>query len=288
MTGAIDHPAVCAAIDPKEPNDSCVLDKGQARSGTIGAADGLPARQIARNLVTAGFWWPYRVHRDSLTRSIVGALERCFRPDPKVAIFGSGNCNDVNLIDILPVLDRLCLVDIDTDSVGRGLTRQGVDRDGRIQVHSADLSMPNGFVCHDHDIIVSSAILTQLFESALNYRASSRSSSEELAILMRVREQHLSNLIASLRPGGHSVGLLVCDLVSSLTCKALKTARQSDAANLMADCLEDGNFFSGTNPYGIAAHLSNLGVRYVNIAQPWIWDMGESRRLTTLLTFVSQ
>lgn len=86
-------------------------------------------------------------------------------------------------------------------------------------------------------------------------------------------------------------GLLVNDLVSSVSLPNLASVRASELPSLMDRVIRAGNFFTGCNPYAICAQLEDdpdLSPSVTDIIshEPWVWTMGSTmHRLVYAISF---
>ena len=87
--------------------------------------------QQRRNCLADDTWTLYSAHRERVTRTLlefrIGSAER-------LCLLGAGNLNDFDLGSLLATFQEIALVDVDAKALQRGLARQGLNGDSRIQV----------------------------------------------------------------------------------------------------------------------------------------------------------
>ena len=98
------------------------------------------AEQERRNLATRGHWQLFADHR----RRVTDLLQTSGHPTKKPAtlcVLGAGNCNDLDLLQLLTYFGRIHLVDWDAPALEAGLARQDLAGDSRLVLHGGvDLS----------------------------------------------------------------------------------------------------------------------------------------------------
>src|SRR5262249_3473429 len=80
-------------------------------------------RQITFNAESRGQWDAFASHRQKVSGLLAASV------DPRrsrLCILGAGNCNDLDLPELLKAHRELHLVDLDAEALVRGATRQGV------------------------------------------------------------------------------------------------------------------------------------------------------------------
>lgn len=207
-------------------------------------------QQLAFNTQTFDRWDAYAEHR----KRVSGLLRPEISTDlGRLCILGAGNCNDLDLCELLAAYREVHLVDWDASSLARGTARQGVaahpglhllggvDVTGmldlieiwspRSQIGDGDLascaenpvrsvgpSLPGSF-----DFVASTCLLTQLIGSLVNSVGENHPRFVEL--VQAIRAGHLRLMMSLLRPGGTAA--LITDIVSSETCPTLRSASSS-------------------------------------------------------------
>lgn len=229
-------------------------------------------RQRALNSETSRLWNDYQGHR----RRVMELINRHAPSGAgRLVILGAGNCNDIDLPELLSRFTELCLVDIDGDAVTAGVHRQGVARQSLV-IHgdldlNDDVDQLAATIGHA-DVVVSTAALTQLIDDVVG-RAGT------VDEILRARDHHLQVIAGILSPG--AAGILVTDVVSSDTLPQLADA-EDGLTGLLENAVASGNFFTGANPFAIHHRLTEAAqwsVRSRGIASPWIWKLGDRRYL---------
>jgi hypothetical protein len=257
-------------------------------------------------------WDRYAGHRRRLTR----LLRSVAPPGGTIGVLGAGNLNDLDLRALLPTCRALHLVDIDGETVHAGLARQGLTSSATIAVHSPiDLtgildSLPvAGGVWSESarsrfldvlaerrlvvpgapfDVSISPCALTQLLQSVVE---SGVFPADRPQVSLALRDRHLEDLLRLTRPGG--ITILATDVVSTTTAPGLLQVSAIELEDVMARLIAAGNFFTGTNPYRIAALLEE-DPRYrdrvdaVRIVDPWLWPVTRDRQHLTCAIVVSR
>jgi hypothetical protein len=229
-----------------------------------------------------------------------------------LCVLGAGNLNDLDLGYLLNLYEQVDLVDIDVDAVRGGLARQGAAAATAVRVHGpVDLSgildlLPTGShhgqdvaTLNDalarhrcvldgapFDVTVSTGLLTQLLQAVLD---SSLTSNDVVEVSLALRNKHLADLVHLTRPGGTAV--LVTDVVSSTTAPQILNTTQADLEQQMAALVAAKNFFTGTNPYRIAALLEEDNrfhplVADVRLLDPWLWRVTADREHLTCAVLI--
>ena len=93
--------------------------------------DRLSQEQQRRNAESAMAWSLYSPHRERVTQMLLDARTPSVK---RLCLLGAGNLNDFDLASLMSAFQELVLVDVDADSLQRGLAQQGFARDDRIQI----------------------------------------------------------------------------------------------------------------------------------------------------------
>lgn len=234
------------------------------------------SEQQRRNRLSYDAWQAFAAHRSRVMELLVDAAKN--REQPALMLLGAGNCNDVDLRQLLVVYSRIHLIDLDAAALQDGLRRQGVEGEPAIVLDGeVDLLNQPGIESDQPstDVVASLCLLSQLIEAATTQFAGS--SEDQLAVVQVVRRQHLELILNSVRPGG--VGLLITDFVSSDTAPELTNLDDAHLPALAARCLATRNFFTGLNPAVIVDLLKHdphfaAHVEEVAVTPPWKWDLG--------------
>lgn len=249
-------------------------------------------RQVARipryedgtgNLLLRGAWERWSTHRTALMILLEHA-GRLAQNTHAVCCLGAGNCNDIDLCDLVRDFNEIALVDLDSSAIANGIEAQGLPADHEsvltiapLEVTSHRFGPGSALQRSRYDVVLSSGLLTQLCQSEL-----SRSDFVAPERLLAVRSQHLRFIADLLRPGG--VGVLVVELVSTDTAPHLTRLEASALSNEMRRLIESGNFFTAMNPFAIWQCLSTdptLGFAHAALTNPWLWRMTEARTYLT-------
>ncbi|MEQ9408482.1 MAG: hypothetical protein RIK87_12180 [Fuerstiella sp.] len=265
---------------------------------------------ITRNRETAGLTESYQPHREMVMRlmratvaDLCGSAEgRC----SSVVLLGAGNCLDVDLPALSSLFDRIHLVDVDRAAVSDAVAAVELSSD-RIQIHApVDIAEPllsltsrdfepaennrdhciqvlqllaseNGVAeVPEADVVVSLCVYSQILDALQRLIPVGHPTFGHA--VKSVRMGHLRRMLSMLRPGG--VAVFVTDVVSSDTVPDLRTATSDSLPALVRRCVNDQNFFTGTNPAMILADLNMLsrlpsGPDTVHTIDPWLWRMGQ-------------
>jgi hypothetical protein len=260
--------------------------------------DWLSQEQLRRNLAADDTWTLYAPHRERVTRW----LQRSHRSaDDRLCLLGAGNLNDVDLRRLLPEFREIVLVDLDESALERGLERQGVVGDPRIQrIAPADVTgavaefakLKLGTAADDEithcqsllartprlshlgqfEVVASVGLLTQLIETVV--LSIGNAHPQFWPTVSAMRAQHLRVMLGLTAPGGSTV--LVTEVLSSDTCPELLSVNVSDLGALLQREIAARNFFTGTNPAALRHFVLNdpvLGseVSDVRVSEPWLW-----------------
>jgi len=255
-----------------------------------------------RNAESRERWECFAPHRRRVTDLLVAAP----RADKgRLCVLGAGNCNDLELAELLDAFAEVHLVDLDEAAVRGGLAAQSPANPGRAHVHggldlagcnaimgdwtpeqppsAADLercidaaaSCPAPRIPAPFDVVASICLLTQLIDSAATAVGGEHPRFMELLASLRLRHARL--LFELLAPGG--TALLITDFVSSVTYPPLATTTERDLPGLAAKLIESRNFFTGVNPAVLHALVQAdpvlaPRVRRLEMSRPWLWDFG--------------
>ena len=256
--------------------------------------------QRALNLRTAGAWPEYAGHRQRVTELVGGSAQGL-----PLCVLGAGNCNDIDLTQLVPRFRQIVLVDIDAASTESAVARQPpavrnvievrapVDFSGLAELSqsraaspatSADIAnqVAKLITREPFDLVVSTCVLSQIIDQV---RTQFGEESERcLPLVQAVRELHLLLLLQLLRVGGR--GVLISDMVSSDTAPNLAATEPQALPVLMARLVAAKNFFTGLNPFvieGLIKQHPSLAplVARTALHPPWLWQLGSSRSYLT-------
>jgi hypothetical protein len=232
-------------------------------------------------------------------------VEDLVPPAGRLCVLGAGNCNDLDLAQLLEHYEQVHLVDRDRAALEFGTRQQQLATHSRIVLHGGvdvtgdgmELTSPSSRArttanstnstpneTHDrHDwalpgpfeVVVSTCLLTQLLDAV---RLSLGEQHTDLTeSVLSVRDQHLRRLVSLTAAGGRFV--LVTDIVSSATFPDLAHVPNENLAAALIRLIAAQNFFTGVNPFALLQfyHMdpatSGL-VSDVRLARPWLWDFG--------------
>lgn len=258
----------------------------------------LIAEQCRRNVVADDTWKLYSVHRDRVTRTL---LEARTDSAERLCLLGAGNLNDFDLSTLLTAFREVVLVDLDADALQRGLTRQGLAGDARIQIVApvdvsgvfAELTTMENPQAREAaierclrtlaqtpdfgwrgscDVVASVGLLTQLIDGVT--RTIDESHPRCWEVVSALRTQHLCLMLELAAPGGTAV--LVTEVVSSDSCPALLSVSATELPELLRREIAARNFFTGTNPAALQqllrTEVSLAGqLASVRFSEPWLW-----------------
>lgn len=242
----------------------------------MASADNLLAEQGRRNRESRDAWSAFTAHRARVMQLLIEAAAG--RQQPALCLLGAGNCNDVDLSQLLPHYAAIRLVDCDAPALNAAVDRQGLASNPAIVLQgNVDLLGPPMQGLGPFDVVASLCVLSQLVDAATQLLGNDPQSPQTLELVRAIRHRHLTLLVELLRPDG--CGLLITDLVSSETVPHLQTLPQSQLASVIAHCLATKNFFTGLNPAVVLDVLQRDPWFTARITVepplgPWIWDLG--------------
>jgi len=273
----------------------------------------LVIEHLRRNANSRSYWDTFAPHRRRVTELLLADRPRS---GGRLAVLGAGNCNDLELDQLATAFDEVHLFDLDGAALADAVARQLVPQSDMFRLHGGvDVT---GIVdelarcCADEppqesgalnrliasatsggpalggpfDVVVSACLLTQLIDTV---RLAIGDRHPRLVdFVLAVRDRHLRLLAELLAPGGR--GVLVTDIVSSDTCPELMTLDESDLLVRLRQWVARGNFFTGANPFVLAARFGQddwlkENVTDVRLDQPWIWQIGPRAYVVCAITF---
>ena len=259
----------------------------------------LTERQILHNHTTADHWSLFRSHREEISRLII---QEKTPKNSRLCVLGAGNCNDLDLTLLRNFFSEIHLVDLDCEALLAGVARQhatdfpglrlhcGVDVTGILKNNLRPNSRKMNIQGEDRwthqnrvfsnlaflgtfDIVISTCLLTQLFDSGAFLL---RPQNFPVKLFKTLRMQHLLLLAELLNLRG--VGILVTALSSSTIIQDLANVPSENLPVLLNGLIHQDLTFRGTNPRKIISMLeanpllSSL-VHQVQLASPWIWNL---------------
>jgi len=264
--------------------------------------------QQRRNQQTRGCWELYAEHRRQVTDLLVGHCPEGARPlggdvpTSRLCVLGAGNCNDLDLPQLLTRFGEIHLVDLDGDALSAGVGAQHLAADLRVGLHPGiDVTGLSGRLSNwscdrppppaeieamlavaagesplplegPFDTVASVCLLSQLLEPIK--LALGETHSCYLPLIQAVRARHLRQVVNLCRPGGHLV--LVTDFVSSDTCPELATVADAQLSALAEQLVLSQNFFTGLNPFLLRQMFASdpwltRRVMDARLSRPWRW-----------------
>lgn len=259
--------------------------------------------QVALNRSTSDAWQHYATHRRQVQAYLLD------EPGSALTVLGAGNCNDMDLSQLLQTYETVRLVDVDRASVEAGLRRQGltsrevaraviIERDFTEVMPLVDEWLSTGAssepepvqqLCQSirgratrsvpiADVVLATPSLSQVLGAVAGVLQGP--ADPRLRVMQELRWRYLRAFTACLAPRGR--GILLIDFVSSDTTPLLLAAQApNDPGSLATSCLAEGNFFTGCHPLLVADILRAdraFGCVDVRVAEPWIWGLSEARR----------
>lgn len=282
-------------------------------------ADSLPSvltEQERRNRATRGHWPLFADHRRTVTDLLLASGDSNKKP-ATLCVLGAGNCNDLDLLPLLTRFGTIHLVDWDAAALADGLSRQNLAGDLRLALHGGlDLTGIAAATSHwspsqpppepeidqairlasnaplpeidsGVDVCASVSLLSQLIESVA--RSLGEGHPRFLELLQAVRRRHLEMLVELVAPGG--AGLLITDLVSSESAPQILTEKEVALPSLVAQLIQQRNFFTGLNPAVLLQQLSTdprllVQVREIEVVSPWRWNLGSRTYVVYAIRFL--
>lgn len=273
-------------------------------------AESVSQRQARFNRSTRTHWLDFTPHRARVQELILTG-----RPPGRSGRFcalGAGNCNDLELAQLLDAFAEVHLVDIDPPALNSAAERQGVHGAAGLHLHapidltgiadlvsawknrvpsvadvaaavrqSAAATTPD--LGGTYDLVLSSCVLSQIVGYATD--ALGRKHPGHPDLVRAIRARHLRLMLDLLAPGG--TGLLVCDMISSDSLGELPRVPEHQLPGLVRKLARDGTFFSGLYPDALESVFRTdpalaPRVRDVRLLAPWLWRLGPHR---TFLVF---
>ena len=235
---------------------------------------------------------------------------------PSLCVLGAGNANDLDLQTLADHFQKITLVDLDGEALDFGASRlpqpvarrveviSGVDVSGiftdldrlsRIRNERQSESPPLAATQADREqiepliraarevslakairsrysVVASTCLFSQLVDAVDRQIGSQHP--QFLDLVLAVREGHLNAIRQLTAPGG--TGVVITDFVSSDTLPQLGDVPDSQLDGLLAQAIQQGNFFRGVHPGALLRDVqSRLGPGSTARAHSaWRWQMG--------------
>jgi hypothetical protein len=256
----------------------------------------LTRQQQERNEESANGWRLYEHHRNRVTATILNSLPA--GTDNRLCLLGAGNCNDVDLRALTDRCREIVLVDLDSEAMLRGVSKQGLSEVSTISVRpNVDLTgvftglaegstepalisdliqttatySPEELRGQFH-VVASLCLLSQIIDAVWQSVANEQKS---IDLVLALRRQHLRIMLEQCVPHGQAI--LFSEIVSSDTAPELSTTTDSLLPQLLSRLLAEQNFFSGLHPGVIHQELTNDPVLSrltdgLQLSPPWKWS----------------
>lgn len=279
------------------------------------------AREAAFNASSREQWAQFSEHRERVSRAL-GAGERemdkvrwsgGLRSDrPRLCVLGAGNCNDLNLGDLLTCYSEVHLVDVDPVALEQGARRQVGARPPYLNLHGgidvsmfldrfatwtpltdvtpADLAaladwpslrvplaLPGPF-----DVVGSTCLLRPLIGNSR--QSLSARHTEHRKVVAAIRLGHLKLMNSLLVPGGR--GVIITDVASSDTYPPIVGQNLPAGRILHYTLLDAGGYLEGVNPDVILSTLRELVSKSIRYHGTWKWQLHDRTYLVQGLSFV--
>lgn len=273
----------------------------------------LLAEHQRRNLTTLNANALFAAHRQRVMRLLKQAAGDL---PGRLCVLGAGNCNDLDLGDLLAEYLEIVLVDLDRAASVSAVTT-AIDDSLRHRIHIADSTDVTGaferlqvadtkdfgsdaaadllrlfsavpqIPFAPFDCIVSTCLLSQLIDSLV--LALGKDHPSIVTLILALRKQHLRTLVQSLVQGGR--GLLIFDFVSSQSLPNLMQIDEGHLHHTLIDAINAKNFFTGLNPFAVQAEMATHAdlaglIRNIRLHPPWRWDIGQKQFAVSAISFV--
>jgi hypothetical protein len=260
--------------------------------------DRLTSEHCRRNQFSRNCWELYAPHRGQVTQLL---LQNCAGPRDRLCVLGAGNCNDLELAQLVAAYGEIHRVDLDGQAIDDGVASQQVEQSAKVFRHGGidvtgishrlarwssenppsqqdiddclqQVSRPAVHLPAPFDVVASVCLLTQLIDS-VNLTLGERHG-RFLDVVVALRQQHLLQIVQSLAAGGRA--LLITDVVSSQTYPQLEQTSSADLIPLIVELVRRRNFFTGVNPFVLLSILKTDPViapllSRVELLPPWLW-----------------
>ena len=263
--------------------------------------------QAKANRSTRDHWSYFASHRAEIQKLVLPGVTPFASAAPRLCVLGAGNCNDVDLNELVAAFSEVHLVDIDRAALEGAVERQDVARAPHLHLHGgvdltgiadlfsewekkppapADVSAATGRATRrvlppiggPFDVVLSPCLLSQLCGYATDVLGRNHPRRRELLLALRTR--HLRTVVDLLAPGG--VGVVVCDVASSTGYPELLGMKKQKLPDLLDRLTYTDRGFDGLSPAAMRQALRDdpliaplLGS--VQQVPPWLWRLGTAR-----------
>ena len=221
-----------------------------------------------------------------------------------ICLLGSGNCNDVDLKELLTAYDEVTLIDLDPVALQFGIGQQKVKGHSRLSYHpEIDISGIIPYLdkwlkqaptnkekanClqamsqntslipfqNQFDVVVSCCMISQIFHAISLTQLSSR---DKLQLTKLIRYHHLKQLL-DLTPSKGTV-ILISDMITSDTVPELSDSSFQPSPPFLSKLVKEKQYFSGLNPFAILTEINTQfpWVKETSLSPPWIWPFHKEK-----------
>ncbi len=270
--------------------------------------------QTQRNTESVDGWQTFAGHRAQVMSLLLKLAGDASDPVPRrICLLGAGNCNDIDLPQLIHHFAEVHLVDLDRDALIAGTRTQGVAESEQIKLHvGMDLSgiveqlgqwhttppRPGDYpavvanarsatipIAGPFDVVASLCTISQLIDAVLI--ASGQPTQESITLALAVRDRHLELMEQLTQPGGHLV--LITDVTSSATVPDLNVIPVEQLPVKLIEMINTRNFFTGLNPFALLARYRQdpeweSRAESAELSAPWIWNLGPRQYIVCALT----
>jgi hypothetical protein len=276
------------------------------------ARPSIPAELLERhrlfNRNSEGLWQAFAEHR-ARVKALLAALLGDGR-EKRVCVIGAGNCNDLELPELLAAAKELHLVDVDEQAVHKGVARQGLAPGDALHIHapldatglmpglkafakvpteqmasqaSAAAEAAVGALPGPFEVVVSACVLSQLMHTCRLALGAKNPVLGDVGHALVIA--HLRALAQLTAPGGQL--LLLSDTASSQTYPLVELWDAQPPRVLLERLEQTDNVLSGTGSIYVRRVLNTdpvLRTRLTGarLADPWLWQLGDD---VTLLAY---
>jgi hypothetical protein len=263
--------------------------------------------QAKANRSTRDHWAWFASHRAQIQKLLLPEIGAIPSPSRRLCVLGAGNCNDVDLNELVGAFSEVHVVDVDEKALAEALRRQNVAGQNAVIPHGGveltgiaevfprwEKQPPTAAEVEEaarrstrrvvpdvggpFDIVLSPCLLSQLVGYASDVLGRSHPRHRELLLALRTR--HLRTVVDLLKPGGTAV--VVCDVASSTGRPELLDVRREKLPEYLDRLTYADRGFEGLSPAAMAEALRAdplieplLGP--VQRVGPWLWHLGPKR-----------